>query len=213
MHTTDITRLLERLDKGDRSAFDRMIPLVYDNLRQIARQQLGRCHGTLTLGATTLAHEAYLRLAERTGLGWENRDHFLAVCSVVMRNLIVDIARARQAAKRWGGLKRVEFEETNLALDDQAEDVIALDEALAVLADIDPTLVRVVECRFFAGLTEPETARVLDMSERTVRRAWVKAKALLHGILEPEAGDVPGQGARASSEPPGSSDGGSSRLP
>ncbi|HKK69912.1 MAG TPA: ECF-type sigma factor [Candidatus Krumholzibacteria bacterium] len=181
-----MTRLLRAWSDGDDGAFDALVPLVYDDLRRIARQHLRRRGGALTLDTTALVHEAWLRLVDHDRVEWEDRGHFLAVYSVVTRNLLVDLARRRAANKRGGGRKRVDLDRIELSVDEQADLILALDSALQRLGDFDPRLARVVECRFFAGLTEDETARAMDCTERTVRRYWVKARALLQDLLEDE---------------------------
>ena len=187
-HASDITQLLSLADQGDQTAIERVIPLIYNDLRIMARRQLSSHQRTPTLDTTALVHEAYLHLAGSSSPGWESRNHFLSVCATVMRNLVVDLARSRDAIKRGGGLNRVTLDETMLKIDAQAEEIFAIDEALRHLSEIDPLLTRVVECRFFAGLTETETAQALKLSERTVRRHWTKAKALLQRMLEEELG-------------------------
>ena len=179
----DITLLLEQMGQDDPRAMDRVIPLVYDELRHIAQRYLAPGRKARTLNTTALVHEAYLRLVDQTSAHWSSRDHFLKVCSVVMRNLVVDFARRKAAVKRGGDQKRVTPGETELKVEAQAEQLLALDEALHQLEKLDPLLCQVVECRHFAGLTEAETARALGISERSVRRYWVKARALLHQIL------------------------------
>ena len=156
--------------------------LLYDDLRAMARAQIGS-GGPHTLNPTALVHEAYVRLARRDGLEYSDRNHFLAVCSVVMRNIVIDFARRRKAQKRGGDRQRVTLEESMLLLDSQAEDLLAIDQALSRMQELSPRMVRVVECRFFGGLTEEETAGALDVSESTVRREWVKARALLREML------------------------------
>jgi len=181
----EITRLLQELAGGDDSAFDRLVPLVYEDLRHIARRYMHRQGSTITVDTTGLVHEAYLRLVDQTRLQWKDRDHFLSVYSVVMRNLLVDMARKRQAAKRGGDQQRITFDDNLGRIDEQADRLIALDEALTRLADLETRLAHVVECRFFAGLTEDETARALGVTTRTVQRDWAKAKALLNQWLNP----------------------------
>jgi RNA polymerase sigma factor (TIGR02999 family) len=179
----DITRLLQGVGREEPGAIERVIPLVYDELRHIARRYLRPNGGTATLNTTGLVHEAYMRLVDQTQASYDSRSHFLAVCAVVMRNLVVDFARSRKAAKRGGGAQRVTLEEQHLFVDAQAENLIALDQALDRLQEYDDKLARVVECRYFAGLTEVETSQALGLSVRSVRRYWIKAKALLHQML------------------------------
>lgn len=174
-----VTQLLGQLADGDSSAFDQLIPLVYEDLRHIAHRHMSGQGGAITLNTTALVHEAYLRLVDRDLLKWKDRDHFLSVYSVVMRNLLVDMARKRRAVKHGGEQTRVEFSEHDVRVDHQADKILAIDSALSQLSALDRRLSRVVECRFFAGLTDAETASALGVSERTVQRDWVKAKALL----------------------------------
>ncbi len=185
----DVTRLLRAWSDGDDDAFDALVPLVYDDLRSIARQHLRRRGGGLTLDTTALVHEAWLRLVDHERVAWEDRGHFLAVYSVVTRNLLVDLARRRAASKRGGDRRRVDLDRVELSVDEQADLILAVDAALRRLGEFDPRLARVVECRFFAGLTESETARAMECSERTVRRDWIKARALLQDLLDDEVGD------------------------
>jgi len=191
-----ITKCLREVRAGDDGAFDGLISLVYDDLRLLASRHLERNAGHRTLSPTGLVHEAYLRLADRDGLTWEDRSHFFAACSVVMRNIVIDFARSRSAQKRGGGAVRLTLHEEEIAIDDQAEELLALDRAMDRLAAYGDRLRRVVECRFFAGLTEPEAAEALGVSERTVRRDWVKARALLLDLLGNGGGEATG-GARA----------------
>ncbi len=179
----DITRLLADLRAGRRGAFDELMPLLYDVLHTMAAQRVASAGGGRTLAPTGLVHEAYLRLVDQTRLAWQDRDHFLATCSVVMRNLVIDFVRHRSALRRGGPGEHLTLDENLIALDDQADELIALDQALDKLEAIDPRLCRVVECRFFAGLGYAEIAAALDSSERTVRRDWLKAKGILLHLL------------------------------
>lgn len=180
--SSPITICIRELRDGEAGAFDRLVELLYDDLRAMARAQIGS-GGLHTLNPTALVHEAYVRLAGRDVLEYSDRNHFLAVCSVVMRNIVIDFARRRKAQKRGGDRQRVTLEESMLLLDSQAEDLLAIDQALSRMQELSPRMVRVVECRFFGGLTEEETAGALDVSESTVRREWVKARALLREML------------------------------
>ena len=183
----DVTRLLLELSEGRQNAFDDLVPLVYEDLRRIARAHLAHQGAGATLNTTALVHEAFLKLVDRTQVSWENRGHFLAVYSVVMRNLLIDLARQRNTKKRGGDRQRISLDVAELKIDDQAEQLLALDEAMQRLAQLDMRLAKVVECRFFAGLTEQETAQALQVTDRTVRRDWVKARALLYQMLEEPA--------------------------
>jgi len=168
--------------EGRNQELDQVLPAAYDELRRIARREL-RHRPNDTLRTTALVHEAYLKLAGADGLAWRDRPHFLAVASVAMRHILIDQARERCAAKRGGDRRAVTLDEEGIAVDAQAESLLALDEALTRLAELEPRLARVVECRFFGGLTEDETAESLGVTARTVRRDWVKARGLLHRAL------------------------------
>jgi len=181
----DITGLLVAWRAGDRTAFDRLFPLVYDELRRIAHRQLGRERTDHTLGTTALVHEAYLKLVDQTRAQLVDRAHFFAVASRAMRRILVDYARRHRAVKRGGAQAPVSLDETTIVADQRAETLVALDEALTRLAAVDERLSQVVECRFFGGLTEAETAEALGVTARTVRRDWVKAKGWLsHALRE-----------------------------
>lgn len=176
----DITRLLQRHHEGDRDAFDRMVPLVYERLRVIACGQLARAgRRGQTLDTTALVQEAYLQLVDADGVDWQDRGHFFAICARAMRRILVDYARRRQAAKRGGGVATVTLEADMVAADSESEQVLAIDKALTGLEAFNQRLARVVECRYFAGMTEEETARALDTSLRTVQRDWMRARAWL----------------------------------
>ena len=168
----------------EREALDRALPLVYNELRAIAHRHLTAHGDGDTLNSTALVHEAYLKLGgDHASPAWRDRVHFFALASVVMRQILTDRARARMAIKRGGVQRRITLEEHTIAVDDQAEALLHLDEALARLAEIAPRLVRVVECRFFGGMSEEEIAAVLDVTSRTVRRDWDKARMLLRTAL------------------------------
>lgn len=188
----EITGLLAELRDGRREAFDELVPVVYEELRRMARHHLRRRDRAPTLDTTALVHEAYVRLVDPTRVTVEDRGHFLAVFSTVMRNLVVDHARARRSRKRGGDRVRVTLDESAATVEAQADQVLAVDEALGRLRRLDERLVRVVECRYFAGLTEPETASALGTSERTVRRDWTKARLLLRTILDDDSAEDDG---------------------
>lgn len=179
----EITSLLDACQEGDVEAFDRLVPLVYDQLLVLARQQLARWSRGGTIDTTSLAHEAYLRLSEGNLADLRDREHFYAIVSRSMRFILVDRARARKAAKRTGDRHRVTLEGVDLASSDEVDTMLAIDHALERLARMDERLARVFECRFFGGLTAAETARALGLSERTVHRDWLKAKAVLRTLL------------------------------
>lgn len=177
---SDITRMLQRHRQGDRAAFDAVVPLVYERLRIIARGQIARAgRRDRTLGTTGLVQEAYLQLADEQGVDWQDRGHFYAICARAMRRILVDAARRRHAAKRGGGVADVTLEADLVAIDAESDQVLAVDEALRGLASFNERLARVVECRYFAGLTEEETAQAMDSSLRTVQRDWMRARAWL----------------------------------
>lgn len=189
----EITQLLAAVRDGDPTAFDRLVDRVYRELRLIARQQLRRRRPGQTITTTALVHEAYLRLADR-GAGWNDRSHFLAVAALAMRHVLVDAARRRTAKKRGGDEVRIAFDELSPGryepgADGRAVEILAVDRALTALAALDERLSRLVELRFFAGLTEEEVAAAMGTSERTVRRDWRKARAYLFEALgRPAAG-------------------------
>jgi RNA polymerase sigma factor (TIGR02999 family) len=187
----DITQLLLAWRAGDRSAFEALIPLVYDELRRLAHWQLrgeGRSHALQT---AELVHETYVRLVDSSRVQWQNRAHFLAVAAQAMRRILVDLARARQAQKRGGDQTRVDLDAALTIAGSPDLDVIALDRALTALAAADERRSRVVELRFFGGLTVEETAGVLNVSPETVMRDWKVARAWLFKQLHPPASPVP----------------------
>jgi RNA polymerase sigma factor (TIGR02999 family) len=182
----DITHILRELREGQTGAADDLLPLVYDELRAIAHRRLSPGARELTLDTTALVHEAYVRLFDRSRLDWKDRRHFYSVAAIAMRQIIVDHARTRRAMKRGGRLQRVDLDSTNLAVDEQSEEILALNEALSRLAQLDERLARIVELRFFGGLSVEEVAKVMDMSERTVKRDWRKARAILFQAITTE---------------------------
>ena len=182
----DVTRLLDSLRGGDRAALDVLFPLVYDELRRLARRHLARERPGHTLDSVALVNEAYLKLVDHDGVGLRNRAHFFAVSARAMRAILVDHARARNAAKRGGGGVAVPLDEVaELISDEQAEHLERLDDELGRLAVVNGEAARVVECLYFGGLTLDETAAALDTSVATVRRRWGFAKAWLGRALQP----------------------------
>jgi RNA polymerase sigma factor (TIGR02999 family) len=176
----DITRLLGALSSGDRSAVDVLFPLVYDELRRLARRQLQHERPGHTLDSVALVNEAYLKIVDQDNVRWQSRAHFFAISARAMRTILVDYARARNAAKRGGGGAAISLNEVEeLLSDEQAEHMAALDDALRHLAVVNAEASRVVECLYFGGLTLDETAAALGMSVATVRRRWSFAKAWL----------------------------------
>lgn len=185
---TEIGALLAAARAGEAGAMDRLFPLVYDELHALARRQVRRMGAGQTLDTTALLHEAYLELCDRSEAAWNDRGHFLAVAATVMRHLLIDHAREKAALKRGGDLRRVPIEGLSARLPAPPEDLIALDEALDRLGTVDERMVRLVEMRFFGGLTEVEIGEALEVSERTVKRDWRKAKALLFHMLSAAPG-------------------------
>ncbi len=180
---SEVTELLHAHGRGQADAFGRLVPLVYEDLRRVARSQLRRLRVGDTLDTTGLVHEAYLRLVDQTKATWHDRGHFLAVSAVAMRQVLIDHARQKSRLKRGGGAEQATFDEGALAAAADAERLIEIDIALGKLADVDPRLVRVVECRYFAGLSEHETAEAMGVSLRTAQREWLKARAWLRAEL------------------------------
>lgn len=184
VNTDDLTGLLIEWGQGDKAALDRLTPLVYDEIRRIAHRYVQREREGQTLQTTALVNEAYLRLAGSANITWQNRAHFYAVTAQVMRRILIDHARRRQYVKHGGETQRVAFEvaisEVGLMSQPRAAELLALDEALDELARLDPRKSRVVELRYFGGLSLEETAKVLEVSLMTVRRDWRAAKAWLY---------------------------------
>lgn len=176
--------VLTELRTGSRASVDRLLPLVYEELRVIAHRRLAARGGGGTLQTTGLVHEAYLKLVDDSRAQGRDRAHFLALASLAMRHVLVDRARARIALKRGGEQIRVTLNEEEIAADDQPDALLQLHEAMNRLAELQPRLAKVVECRFFGGLTEEEIAEALDVTVRTVQRDWAKARMLLRQELE-----------------------------
>jgi RNA polymerase sigma factor (TIGR02999 family) len=183
----DVTALLIAHRRGDPGALDALVPLVYADLRRLARAQRRRVPVGETLDTTGLVHEAYARLVDRSRASWNDRGHFLAVAAMAMRQILVDYARARHRQKRGGDRRAQTLDDAMIAVERDAEGLLDIDRALARLDSIDPRLVRVVECRFFAGLSEQETAEALGVSLRTVQRDWLRARAALRRELAPQS--------------------------
>lgn len=179
----EVTRLLLRWGGGDRQAFDALAPLVYDELRKMAGRYLRRERADHTLQSTALVHEAYLRLVDQNHVQWQNRAQFFGLAAELIRRILVDHARARQAAKRGGAVVRLTLDEALDAAIPRNLDLVRLDDALKALAEFDPQQARAVELRFFGGLTIEETAEVLGVSTATVKRDWMIAKAWLRREL------------------------------
>ena len=180
----DVTDLLVAWRGGDKDALDRLISLVHDELRRIAHAYLANERPDHTLRTTALVNEAYLRLVDTSRVQWQDRAQFFAAAAGSMRRILVDYARRYRAEKRGGGLAVLPLDEAVLVVEDRAEMLIALDDALERLETMDARLCRVVECRYFAGLTDEETAEALGVTSRTVRRDWVKARGWLFAELQ-----------------------------
>jgi RNA polymerase sigma-70 factor (ECF subfamily) len=176
----NVTQLLLGWSQGDKEALDKLVPLVYDELRRQAARYLRRERVGHTLQTTALIHEAYLRLIDQKNVHWQNRAHFFGIAAQLMRRILVDHARTKKRAKRGGSDVRVSFSEATLKAKGQDLDIVALDEALERLAEIDEQQGKIVELKFFSGLTVEETAEVLSISAATVKRDWSMAKAWLH---------------------------------
>jgi len=186
----DVTFLLRKARGGDAAALDQVLPLVYEELRRLARRKIRAEAKGHTLHATELVHEAYLKLSSGGEIRAENRPHLMAMASRAMRQLLVDHARGRQAQKRGGGWVRTTLADGPIHREAEPEEILALEEALE---ELDERQRQVVECRFFGGMEETEIAQALGVSERTVRRDWVKARAWLYSRLypdEPQGGSV-----------------------
>jgi len=187
--TEQATRFLIDWSKGNRAAAASLMPLVYDELRLLARGYLQRERADHTLQATGLVHEAYLRLVDQTSITWQNRGHFFSVAAKVMRRILVDHARRHRAGKRSGEWEKVEFDEVWTPAASRSVDLVALDDALQDLARLNPRHSQIVELHFFGGPTFEEVAEVLDISPRTAQREWQMAKAWLRRVVFPEQSD------------------------
>jgi len=175
--------VLDDLRSGGREALDRILPLVYEELRAIAHRRLAAREAGSTLVTTGLVHEAYLKLVDQSSAQWRDRAHFLALASVAMRHVLLDRAKARARVKRGGVRQRITLDDAIGSVEDQAESLLEIDDALDRLARIEPRLARVVECRFYGGLSEEEIAEALGVTVRTVERDWAKARMLLRNAL------------------------------
>jgi RNA polymerase sigma factor (TIGR02999 family) len=175
----EVTQLLVRWSKGDQDALDELTPLVYDELRRLARAYLRRERVGHTLESTALVHEAYMRLVDQKDVEWQSRNQFFGLAASLIRRILVDHARARLAAKRGGPAIKLSLDEAMAASEQKDLDLIALNDALKALADHDEQQARIVELRYFAGLTIDETAEVISVSPATVKRDWTLAKAFL----------------------------------
>jgi RNA polymerase sigma-70 factor (ECF subfamily) len=191
--SADVTVLLAQLADGDQKAASRLVPLVYSELRRMAARYMRRERVDHTLQTTALVHEAYLKLVEQTSSSWENRAHFFAVAAQVMRHILVDHARGHLREKRGGGQAVLQLDEGLVFSPEQSSRLLEVDTALHRLIELDPRQGKIVELRFFGGLTVEETAAVLGISPKTVKRDWSVAKAWLHGELKQGHGNVAGE--------------------
>ncbi|MGD8322709.1 MAG: sigma-70 family RNA polymerase sigma factor [Gemmatimonadota bacterium] len=177
---TDVTRLLNELSGGDRSVLDRLVPAIYDDLREMAHSQLRRERADHTLNTTALVHEAYLKLARAEQLTWKDRAHFFAVCAQSMRRILVNYARMKGRDKRGAGAQHVPITDVVVAARQRPDDLVAADQALSRLEALNARQARVVEYRVFGGMSVEDTAEVLDVSVATVKRDWASARAWLN---------------------------------
>jgi RNA polymerase sigma factor (TIGR02999 family) len=183
-----VTRILQAVEAGDPRAADQLLPIVYEELRRLARSLMAKTPPGNTLQPTALVHEAYLRLVGQEDPGWDCRGHFYAAAAQAMRQILVDQARRKAAAKHGGGQQRLDADQVDLPIESPSEDMLALDEALGHLRKQDPRKADVVMLRYFTGLTIAETAKVLGVSDKTVERDWRFARAVLYRQLDlPEA--------------------------
>jgi len=184
-----VTELLSRWNDGDIAARDALIPLVYDELRRVAKKTLAGQRSDHTLQATALVHEAYLRLVNRKAANWQGRTHFFALAAQMMRQILVDHARMRNAGKRGGGALTLVLEDDVAGKPEMNLDLIGLDRAMKQLASLDARQSQIVELRFFGGLSIEEAARVVDISPATAKREWATARVWLHHAMETGAGE------------------------
>jgi len=183
-HKVDVTQALIELSGGDSQALDRVLPAVYDHLHRLAERELRRERVDHTLSPTALVHEAYLKLVQLDRISWEGRAHFFGACAQVMRRILISYARMKKAGKRGGpAAEPVPIDDVILAASERPDELLALDEALARLAQLNPRQARIVECRFFAGMDVEQTAEVVGASSATVKRDWTAARAWLNREL------------------------------
>ena len=185
----EVTELLVAWSEGDRAALDQLTPLVYEELHRLARNHMSRERQGHTLQTSALVNEAYLRLIDQKNVRWQNRAQFFSIASRLMRRILIDHARSHQYAKRGGGTRRVSLDEAAVVAEEQATELVALDDALKSLAALDPRKCQVVELRFFGGMSVEESAEVLGVSVVTVMRDWSTAKAWLQRAMEKEVSE------------------------
>ena len=184
---SQVTRTLEAVQKGDHASLDRLLALVYDELRELASGYLKRESGGHTLQPTALVHEVFLKLVDQTKVDWQGRTHFFAVSAQAMRRILVDHARRKGRTKRGGRRRRVELDERVILSPRRVDDIIAVDDALHRLVEVDPRQANVVELRFFGGLTVADVAEALGVSKRTVESEWKMARAWLRRELSEDS--------------------------
>lgn len=181
-----LTQLLIAWSDGNKDALDQLMPIVYDELRRLARRYLARERSNHTLQTSALIHEAYLRLVDYQNLAWQNRAHFFAVAAQIMRHILIDHARSYHYAKRGAGAQKVQLDESAIVIEQRAAELLVLDDALSGLAKLDPRRSRIVELKFFGGLNIEEIAEVVGISPATVQREWRAARAWLrHTLRQP----------------------------
>ncbi len=180
---TEITQLLERASQGENAAANQLMPIIYERLRAMAHRQLVQERQGMTLATTGLVNEAYLELFGETPLSWNDSSHFFAYAATAMRNILIDRARRRLAQKRGAEIPHMDVVESEIPVDDECESLLAMDQALTQMAQAHPRLVKVVEMRFFAGLSVEETATALNIDPRSVERDWHKARAFINRVV------------------------------
>jgi len=190
LRPSEVTELLIDWRNGDRNALDKLMPVVYEELRRLAKRYMAAERPGHTLQTTALVNEAYCKLLNHNQMQWQNRAHFFAIAAQIMRRLLVDHARTRRYAKRGGGARAVSLDEVALVTEARAADLLALDEALSRLTGFDPRKGEIVELRYFGGLSVEEVADVLAVSPITIKREWLKAKAWLQRELDERHGDA-----------------------
>lgn len=183
MASEKVTQLLSELSGGNRAVVDELAPMIYQELKRIAGAQLRRERPGHTLQATALVHEAYLKLVDQHEVTWQNRAHFFGIASQIMRRILMDYAKSAKREKRGGGAHKTSLDEALVVAEDRASDLVQIDEALSRLEELDPRQAKVVELRFFGGLSVEETAVALGVSAPTVKREWAMARAWLHREL------------------------------
>jgi RNA polymerase sigma-70 factor, ECF subfamily len=192
MEPSDVTVLLSELTKGNQAAAEKLVPLVYEELKRLAKSYMRRERPEHTLQATALVNEAYLKLVQQQSVNWQSRSHFFGIAAQLMRRILIDHARGHLREKRGGAKVVLPLNEALVFSPERSEELVRLDEALGRLSQMDARQARIVELRFFGGLSVEETAEFLGVSPKTVKRDWSVAKAWLHGELRQTDGDIPG---------------------